>query len=81
MIVLIPVFILASFFESYVTHLMGNTFDKERNEGLPVWSGVLILAASLAFITWYFVIYPIRLHKKGFYLQRDGLLKLPSRTP
>src|SRR4029078_10451115 len=31
MLVLVPIFILASFFESYVTHLMSNTFDKEKN--------------------------------------------------
>ena len=80
MLVLVPVFIMASFFESYVTHLMSNTFDKERNEGLPAWGSIVILAISLSFILWYFVIYPISLHKKGFYLQRDGLLNLPPRT-
>ncbi len=79
MIVLVPVFILASFFESYITHLMSNTFDKANNQGLPVWGSVIILALSLAFITWYFVIYPIRLHKKGFYLQKDGIIKSPAR--
>jgi len=64
MLVLIPVFITAAFFESYVTHLMSNTFDKENNEGIPVWLSAIILAASLSFILWYFVIYPIRLHKR-----------------
>ncbi|CAN5375084.1 stage II sporulation protein M [soil metagenome] len=80
MIVLVPVFILAAFFESYVTHLMSNTFDSKNNDGLPVWASVSILVLSLIFITWYFVIYPIRLNKKGFYLQKDGLLKLPARS-
>lgn len=64
MLVLVPVFIIAAFFESYVTHLMSNTFDKENNTGLPVWAGVVILILSLSFITWYFVILPIQLHKK-----------------
>jgi len=64
MLVLVPVFIIAAFFETYVTHLMSNTYDKENNAGLPVWVSALILAASLSFILWYFVIYPIRLHKK-----------------
>ncbi len=77
MIVLVPVFILASFFESYVTHLMSNTFDKENNESLPVWASVVILSLSFTFITWYFVIYPIRLHKKGYTILKDGLLKIP----
>ena len=80
MIVLVPVFILASFFESYVTHLMSNTYDKENNGGLPVWASALILFFSLSFITWYFVIYPVRLHKKGFHIQKDGLLKIPAAT-
>jgi uncharacterized membrane protein SpoIIM required for sporulation len=65
MMVLIPVFITAAFFETYVTHLMSNTYDKENNAGLPVWVSALILAVSLSFILWYFVIYPIRLHKKN----------------
>ncbi len=64
MIILVPVFIVAAFFESYVTHLMSNTFDKENNIGLPVWVSAAILVGSLSFILWYFVIYPIRLHKK-----------------
>ena len=77
MIILVPVFIMASFFESYVTHLMSNTFDKENNHGLPVWASALILLLSLSFICWYFVIYPILLHKKGFHIQKDGILKIP----
>ncbi|MCW3091308.1 MAG: stage sporulation protein [Ferruginibacter sp.] len=80
MIVLVPIFILAAFFESYVTHLMSNTFDKENNIGLPVWASVIILALSLSFIAWYFVFYPIFLHKKGFYFQKDGILKTPAIT-
>ena len=65
MMVLVPIFITAAFFETYVTHLMSNTYDKENNAGLPVWVSALILAASLSFILWYFIIYPIRLHKKN----------------
>jgi len=74
LICLIPVFIVAAFFESYVTHLMSQTFDKESNAGLPVWASVVILACSLSFIIWYFVILPIRLHKKGYYIQPDGII-------
>jgi len=80
MIVLVPVFVVASFFENYVTHLMGSTFENENRNGLPVWAGVLILVFSLSFISWYFVIYPIRLHKKGFHIQKDGILKIPVTT-
>jgi uncharacterized membrane protein SpoIIM required for sporulation len=74
LISLIPVFIVAAFFESYVTHLMSQTYDKANNTGLPVWASALILTVSFAFIIWYFVILPIRLHKKGYYIQPDGII-------
>jgi uncharacterized membrane protein SpoIIM required for sporulation len=74
LISLVPVFIVAAFFESYVTHLMSQTYDKANNTGLPVWASVSILAVSLAFIIWYFIILPIRLHNKGYYIQPDGII-------
>lgn len=74
MIVLVPIFIVAAFFETYITHLMSQTYDKENNAGLPVWGSAIILATSLSFIIWYFVIHPIRLHKKGYYIQPDGII-------
>ncbi len=74
LICLVPVFIIAAFFESYVTHLMSQTYDKESSAGLPVWASVLILTASFCFIVWYFIILPIRLNKKGYYLQPDGII-------
>jgi uncharacterized membrane protein SpoIIM required for sporulation len=52
---LAPVFITAAFFEGFVT----------RHAGMPVWGKLLILGGSLTFILGYFVIYPIRLDKKG----------------
>lgn len=51
---LIPVFITAAFLESFVTR-----YDK-----MPLVLSLSILAASLAFIIWYFIIYPKRLHAK-----------------
>ncbi|MBA2250136.1 MAG: stage II sporulation protein M [Chitinophagaceae bacterium] len=73
---LVPVFIVAAFFESYVTHLMSNAFDKDStNIGLPVPAGVLILATSLAFILWYFVIYPIRLHRQGIAIKHGKIIR------
>ena len=74
LICLIPVFIVAAFFESYVTHLMSQTYDKDNNGGLPIWLSVIILAVSLLFIIWYFVILPVRLHKKGYYIRPDGII-------
>ena len=74
LICLVPVFIVAAFFESYVTHLMSQTFTKGINTGLPVWVSILILTTSLSFILWYFLILPIRLHKKGFYIQPNGII-------
>jgi uncharacterized membrane protein SpoIIM required for sporulation len=78
MIALVPIFIVAAFFESYVTHLMSNTYSKTKNAGLPVWGSVIILLVSLAFILWYFIFLPIRLHKRGYQLQSDGILKQPA---
>jgi uncharacterized membrane protein SpoIIM required for sporulation len=51
---LIPVFIVAAFFEGFIT----------RYSNMPLWVSLTILSTSVAFIIWYFVIYPIRLHKK-----------------
>ncbi len=74
LISLVPIFIVAAFFESYVTHLMSQTYDTANNAGLPVWASVTILSVSLAFIIWYFVILPIRLLRKGYYIQPDGII-------
>ncbi len=69
---LIPFFIVAAFFESYVTHLMSNTFQKNSTDiGLPVPFSIIILSGSFFLILWYFVLYPNRLHKTGF-VSTDG---------
>jgi hypothetical protein len=54
MIGLVPVFIMAAFLEGFVT----------RYSGMPVWLSLLILAFSLSFIIWYFILYPIRMGRK-----------------
>jgi uncharacterized membrane protein SpoIIM required for sporulation len=51
---LVPVFLAAAFLESFVT----------RYSNMPLWLSLSILGASLVFICWYFIIYPIRLHKR-----------------
>lgn len=80
MITLIPLFILASFFESYLTHLMSNTYSKQHNAGMPVWVSAIILFLSFTFIIWYFIIYPIKLHKKYQHLNNDPLPNKPVIT-
>ena len=71
---LIPFFVIASFFESYITHLMSNTFQTNAaNIGLPVPVSILILAGSFFAISWYFVWYPWQLHRRGFEMS-DGIL-------
>jgi uncharacterized membrane protein SpoIIM required for sporulation len=73
---LIPFFIIAAFFESYVTHLMSNTFEKNSADiGLPVPFSIMILAGSFLLILWYFVLYPIHLYKTGFELKDGKILK------
>jgi len=50
---LIPVLMIAAFFEGFVT----------RHYKMPVIFNLLILLASGSFVVWYFIIYPIRLQK------------------
>ncbi len=51
---LMPVFIAAAFFEGFVT----------RYSNMPLWLSITILSSSIVFIIWYFVVYPVRLHKR-----------------
>lgn len=52
---LVPLFIIAGFLESYITRLT-DIHDAFK---------LLIIGASLVLIVYYFVIYPIKLHKNG----------------
>ncbi len=52
---LVPIFVVAAFFEGFVT----------RHTEMPLWLSISILALSASFIAWYFVIYPIRVSKKN----------------
>lgn len=73
---LIPFFIIAAFFESYVTHLMSNTFQRNSVDiGLPVPFSIMILVGSFYLVLWYFVLYPVRLSRSGFVLKDGKLLK------
>lgn len=50
---LVPIFLIAAFFESFVT----------RHTEMPIWLSVTILATSLSFMIWYVIIYPNKLTK------------------
>ncbi len=52
---LVPFFLIAAFFESFVTR---------HYQHMPIAVKSSILLLSLALIIWYFIIYPIRLHKR-----------------
>lgn len=54
MIGLVPVFIMAAFFEGFIT----------RYSSMPKAISVSILVASFLFIVWYFVWYPIKVEKR-----------------
>jgi uncharacterized membrane protein SpoIIM required for sporulation len=54
---LIPIFITAAFFEGFVT----------RHTKMPIALSITILAASLAFMIWYVIIYPKRIYNKTLY--------------
>ena len=51
---LLPVFLMAAFFEGYIT----------RHTDMPQWMSLLILLSSLVFIIFYFIIYPRKLLQK-----------------
>ena len=51
---LVPVFALAAFFEGFIT----------RYYKMPLWLSLSILTVSALFITWYFVLYPMRLRRE-----------------
>ncbi|MGQ7853760.1 stage II sporulation protein M [Pedobacter sp. WC2501] len=51
---LIPIFIVAAFFESFVT----------RHTEMPLELSLLILLSSAAFMIWYVFIYPIKIQRK-----------------
>ena len=51
---LVPLFIVAAFFEGFVT----------RHTEMPVWLSLTIVLSSAAFIIWYFIIYPIKISRK-----------------
>jgi uncharacterized membrane protein SpoIIM required for sporulation len=52
---IIPIIILAAFFEGFVT----------RHTGMPLWLSISILGASLLFIIWYVILYPYQLNKRN----------------
>jgi uncharacterized membrane protein SpoIIM required for sporulation len=64
MIIFVPMTLGAAFLESYITHLMSETFDKDGKGGMPVWASLLILGSSFCFVVWYFIIYPILVERK-----------------
>lgn len=51
---LVPIFIVAAFFESFIT----------RHTEMPMWLSGAILLTSAVFIIWYVLIYPIKIYKK-----------------
>ena len=51
---LVPIFIVAAFFEGFIT----------RHTEMPVVLSASILLGSIAFIIWYFVVYHVILHKR-----------------
>jgi len=52
---LVPIIILAAFFESFIT----------RHTEMPIWLSISILTGSLIFMVWYVIIYPIQLHQRN----------------
>ncbi|MBE7169957.1 MAG: stage II sporulation protein M [Williamsia sp.] len=51
---LVPIFLTAAFLESFVT----------RYTNMPLFLSASIVILSMSFIVWYFIIYPVQLHKR-----------------
>jgi uncharacterized membrane protein SpoIIM required for sporulation len=60
---LVPFFLLAAFLESFVTR---------HYQEMPSWSKLAILIGSLALLIWYFILYPLKLHKRIQSAQSTG---------
>ncbi|QNK62420.1 stage II sporulation protein M [Pedobacter sp. PAMC26386] len=52
---LVPILLVAAFFEGFIT----------RHTEMPVWLSITILGASLLFIIWYVILYPLILSKRN----------------
>ncbi|MBL7765890.1 MAG: stage II sporulation protein M [Chitinophagaceae bacterium] len=61
---LIPFFLLAAFFEGFVT----------RHTEMPVWLSLMILIGSAATIIWYFIIYPVLLRRSGIRFEKGKII-------
>ncbi|MGN6436689.1 MAG: stage II sporulation protein M [Agriterribacter sp.] len=62
---LIPVFVVAAFFEGFIT----------RYYTMPPWLSGFILLASASFIIWYYIIYPVQVQKR-VRLKRETLSRV-----
>ncbi len=60
---LVPIFVTAGFLEGFVT----------RHTEMPIFLSLTIILGSLAFILWYFGIYPARVHRRA--RLTEGLLE------
>lgn len=52
---LVPIILLAAFFESFIT----------RHTEMPLWLSISILTGSLGFMIWYVILYPVKLLKRN----------------
>ena len=73
LICLVPFFIIAGFFESYLTYRLSSALNSGKDL-LPAWISILILVASFILICWYFIYLPVKLHKKGYSIKKEGIV-------
>ena len=66
---LIPVLTVAAFLEGFVT----------RHTNMPIGVSIAILTLSLLFVVGYFIVYPIRLHRKGYGIDEAGKIIKPVK--
>jgi uncharacterized membrane protein SpoIIM required for sporulation len=64
----VPFFIIAGFLEGFVT----------RHTEMPDWLAIIIITGSLALIIFYYVVYPIQLHKKEQIREQQEIQELTN---
>ncbi|PUZ24757.1 hypothetical protein DCC81_10475 [Chitinophaga parva] len=69
MVMVVPMLVCAGILEGFVT----------RHTHMPLAISLFILLASLGFVLFYFVFYPIYLQRKGYTLDVDGKVRIPEK--
>lgn len=70
---LFPFFLVAAFIEGMLTRTIADTYTKTANlqegPGMPIWLAITIVTASLLFVIYYFIIYPLIVYRRAMKME------------